>query len=272
MTTLVLPERIEHRIHLIRGHKVMLDRDLADLYEVETKALNRGVKRNLTRFPKDFMFQLTRRESNSLRCQIGTLDAKQADSKDVSGKGRHPKYLPYAFTEQGIAMLSSVLNSERALECAGLTALSLRAGSTARSWWQPSRNIKGCQHSYGVQSMTGGVKPPPRKAPSSRRTPNFLATHRDLARKLDDLEQKYDAQFADVFDAIRQLMEPPPSPRKPIGFTLNPNQGRNHDRLELQGIKYDVPRSRISRISKEISKMSPDLAKPKRESENEQDY
>jgi hypothetical protein len=221
MTTLVLPERIEHSIHLIRGHKVMLDSDLAELYEVETKVLNQAVKRNASRFPEDFMFQLTRREYNALRSQIVTLDAEHPDSIKLSSalpRGRHSKYLPNAFTEQGIAMLSSVLNSERALECAGLTALSLRAGSTARSWWQPSRNTKGCQHSYRVQSMTGGVKPPPRKAPSSRRTPNFLATHRDLARKLDDLEQKYDAQFSTVFDAIRQLMEPPSTPRKPIGF------------------------------------------------------
>jgi len=98
-------ERIEKAIYLIRGEKVMLDRDLASLYEVETGALNRAVKRNLQRFPQDFMFQLTTEESDSLRCQIG-----------ISKKGRGGRrFLPYVFTEQGVAMLSSVLNSERAI-------------------------------------------------------------------------------------------------------------------------------------------------------------
>ena len=97
--------RIEKAIYLIRGEKVMLDRDLASLYEVETGALNRAVKRNLQRFPQDFMFQLTTEESDILRCQIG-----------ISKRGRGGRrFLPYVFTEQGVAMLSSVLNSERAI-------------------------------------------------------------------------------------------------------------------------------------------------------------
>lgn len=104
-TDLIAIERIEHAIYLIRGEKVMLDRDLASLYGVETKILNRAVKRNLPRFPSDFMFQVTTDEADVLRCQIGT-------SKKGSG-GR--RYLPYVFTEQGVAMLSSVLNSERAV-------------------------------------------------------------------------------------------------------------------------------------------------------------
>lgn len=104
-TTLISSERIETAIYLIRGEKVMLDRDLAFLYEVETKLLNRAVKRNLQRFPPDFMFQLTADEAEVLRCQIGT-----------SKKGRGGRrYLPYVFTEQGVAMLSTVLNSERAV-------------------------------------------------------------------------------------------------------------------------------------------------------------
>jgi hypothetical protein len=105
-TDLISSERIEKVIYLIRGEKVMLDRDLALLYEVETKVLNRAVKRNLQRFPSDFMFQLTAEEvANSLRCQIGT-----------SKKGRGGRrYLPYVFTEQGVAMLSTVLNSERSI-------------------------------------------------------------------------------------------------------------------------------------------------------------
>lgn len=104
-TDLTRSERIENAIYLIRGEKVMLDRDLALLYEVETKVLNRAVKRNLQRFPSDFMFQLTADEAFVLRCQIGTSN---------EGRGGR-RYLPYVFTEQGVAMLSSVLNSERAI-------------------------------------------------------------------------------------------------------------------------------------------------------------
>lgn len=104
-TDLITSERIEKTIYLIRGEKVMLDRDLALLYGVETKVLNRAVKRNLQRFPSDFMLQLTAEEADFLRCQIGT-----------SKKGRGGRrYLPYVFTEQGVAMLSTVLNSERAI-------------------------------------------------------------------------------------------------------------------------------------------------------------
>jgi len=100
-------ELIERRIYLIRGHRVMIDSDLADLYQVETKALNRAAsKRNPDRFPADFMFQLTSEEAQSLRYQFGT--------SNVGAGGR--RYLPYAFTEQGVAMLSSVLNSERAVQ------------------------------------------------------------------------------------------------------------------------------------------------------------
>ena len=95
-------ERIEHIILLIRGHKVMLDRDLAALYGVTTKNLNKAVNRNLDRFPGDFMFQLTREEYESLRFHFGTLK-----------RGQHSKYLPYAFTQEGVAMLSGVLRSQR---------------------------------------------------------------------------------------------------------------------------------------------------------------
>lgn len=109
MTTKQLPasvELIESKIFIIRGQKVMLDEDLAALYEVEIKVLNQAVKRNLDRFPDDFMFQLAENEASSLRSQIVTLK---------SGRGVHRKYLPYAFTEQGVSMLSSVLRSERAI-------------------------------------------------------------------------------------------------------------------------------------------------------------
>lgn len=105
--TLVPQEHIESCILLIRGHKVMLDSDLASLYEVEARILNQAVKRNIERFPEDFMFQLTAEEAAGLRSQFVTLK---------SGRGQHRKYFPYAFTEQGVSMLSSVLRSERAIQ------------------------------------------------------------------------------------------------------------------------------------------------------------
>jgi len=105
MANIVPVERIVSKIYLIRNTKVMLDMDLAALYEVETRVLKQAVRRNISRFPNDFMFQLTRTEYNSLRSQIGTLK-----------RGSHTKYLPFVFTEQGVAMLSSVLNSDRAIQ------------------------------------------------------------------------------------------------------------------------------------------------------------
>ena len=103
----VLVELIERRIYLIRGRKVMLDADLAELYRVATKVLNQAIKRNTARFPEDFMFQLTTEEAESLRSQIVTLE---------KGRGRHSKYAPLAFTEHGVAMLSAVLKSQRAVQ------------------------------------------------------------------------------------------------------------------------------------------------------------
>jgi hypothetical protein len=100
-------ELIERRIYLIRGQKVMLDTDLAELYRVATKALNQAVKRNHARFPGDFMFRLTREEAESLRSQFVTLD---------KGRGRYSKYAPLSFSEHGVAMLSAVLNSQRAVQ------------------------------------------------------------------------------------------------------------------------------------------------------------
>ena len=167
--SLIPVDRIERSILLIRKHKVMLDSDLASLYGVETKALVRAVKHNAERFPADFMFQLTVEEFDALRCQFGT-------SNIAVGRGGR-RYAPYAFTEQGVAMLSGVLHSPRAV-------------------------------AVNVEIMRTFV-----------RLREMLASNAELARKLDALEQKYDAQFKVVFDAIRQLMQPPPSKPKPqIGF------------------------------------------------------
>lgn len=167
-------EIIERKIYFIRGHKVMLDADLATLYGVSTKRLNQQVGRNLNRFPADFMFQLTKEESESLRLQFAT-------SKTGRGGRRTP---PYAFTEQGVAMLSSVLNSDRAAQ-------------------------------VNIAIMRAFV-----------RLRELLATHKDLARKIEEMEKKYDAQFRGVFDAIRQLMTPSQTPHRQIGFVAKPKKGR----------------------------------------------
>jgi hypothetical protein len=145
----------------------MLDSDLAKLYGVPTRRLNEQVRRNIRRFPADFMFQLTNEEFETLRSQF-------AISRRTHG-GR--RYLPLAFTEQGVAMLSSVLRSERAIQ-------------------------------VNIEIMRTFV-----------RLRRMAMSHADLARRLDALESKYDAKFKEVFDAIRQLMEPPPQPPRPrIGF------------------------------------------------------
>ena len=100
-------QHIQRKIYEIHGQRVMLDFDLAELYEIETKYLKRSVRANIKRFPPDFMFELTKSDWKTLRCNFSTLE---------SGRGKYPKYLPYAFTEQGVAMLSSVLNSDKAIE------------------------------------------------------------------------------------------------------------------------------------------------------------
>jgi hypothetical protein len=167
-------ERIEKSILQIRGLKVMLDADLAVLYRVDTKVLLQAVKRNPDRFPEDFMFQLTETEWGILRSQFVTSS---------SWGGR--RYPPYVFTEHGVAMLSSVLNSPRAIQ-------------------------------VNLQIMRTFTK-----------LREIMSANSGLAKRLDDLERKYDRQFAVVFDAIRQLMEPPPEPPKPrIGFHVKEATGK----------------------------------------------
>jgi phage regulator Rha-like protein len=163
-------ERIERSILLIRRQKVMLDSDLADLYGVETRILVQAVKRNAERFPSDFMFQLKQEEFDSLRSQI-------VISKGKGGR----RYLPYAFTEQGIAMLSSVLRSKRAVQ-------------------------------VNIAIMRVFV-----------RLREMLATHKELARKLSELEnhlKDHDQQIQSIFEAIYQLIAPPEKPKKKIGFEV----------------------------------------------------
>jgi len=173
------PEQVQRRILFFRGQKVMLDVDLADLYGVETKALNRAVSRNLERFPEDFMFRLTPMEFELLRYHFGTSNARSQSSTPKKLRGGR-RYLPYAFTEQGVAMLSSVLRSKRAVMV-----------------------------NLGI--MRAFVK-----------LRQMLASNRSLARKLAEMEKRYDAQFKAVFETIKKLMTPTPAlpakPRRRIGF------------------------------------------------------
>jgi hypothetical protein len=167
MDQIISVESIHKKIHFIRQQKVMLDRDLADLYLVETSNLNKAVKRNLDRFPSDFMFQLTHEEFKNLIFHSGT-----------SSWGGTRK-LPYAFTEQGVAMLSGVLRSKRAVQ---VNIAIMRAFVSLRE---------------------------------------LLMSHKDLARKLQELERKtesHDKQIKEVFDAIRRLMMPPEKPKYKVGF------------------------------------------------------
>ena len=163
-------EQIDRRIFLVRGQKVLLDRHLAVLYETTTRLVNQAVRRNRERFPDDFLFELTRDEIQ----RISQIETSLKYSKSV-----------YAFTEQGVAMLSSVLKSDRAIE---VNIAIMRAFVQLRE---------------------------------------ILGTHKDLARKLAELEKKlgeHDHKFQIVFEAIRQLMAPPPPPEKKrrIGFGAEP--------------------------------------------------
>ncbi len=163
--SIVPVERIERSILLIRGRQVMLDADLAKLYEVETKVLNQAVKRNIERFPEDFMFQLSEEEFDFLRSQSVT-------SSQWGGR----RYPPYAFTEQRVAMLSGVLRSKRAVL-------------------------------VNIEIMRAFVH-----------LRQILSSHAELARKLNELEKRYDAQFKVVFEKIKELMTPPEPKRERIGF------------------------------------------------------
>jgi len=163
---LVPLERIERTILLLRGERVILDTDLAALYGVSTKVFNQAVRRNLERFPADFMLQLTPEEFDNLRSQSVT-----------SSRWGGRRYRPYAFTEHGAIMAANILNAPRAVQA---SIMVVRAFVRLRQ---------------------------------------MVLSHAELARRLDALERKYDAQFKVVFDAIRELMEPPPAlPKGRIGF------------------------------------------------------
>ena len=166
MNATIPVESVEHKIYQIRGHKVMLDQDLAEMYGVEVKRLNEQVRRNLKRFPADFMFELTYQEFMNLKPHFATSSSAQGGRRKA----------PLVFTEQGVAMLSGILSSDRAIE---VNILIMRAFVKLRE---------------------------------------MIASNKDLSRRLDDLEIKYDSQFKVIFDAIRQLMAPPVKEKRKIGF------------------------------------------------------
>ena len=190
------PENLAKLVHSVRGEKVLLDSDLADLYNVEARVLNQSVARNRTRFPDDFMFQLTAEEWAAMRSQIVTASSAKGGkpsqtvasptpagltSQTVMSNGRGGRRtLPYAFTEQGVAMLSSVLRSQRAVE-------------------------------VNIAIMRTFVQ--------LRR---LMDSNRNLARRIDAMEKKYDEQFGVVFDAIKRLIsddqERTSRPKRRIGF------------------------------------------------------
>ena len=185
-------EQIALRIRHFRGEKVLLDFDLAALYDVETRILNQAVRRNTDRFPADFMFQLSSQEAEKLS-QVVTPSAaghNVSNSSQLvmsSGKHRGKRYRPYAFTEQGVAMLSSVLNSESAVK---MNIAIIRAFVQLR---------------------------------------RALQANRELARKFSELERridKHDSEIAAILEAIRQLMAPPAKPRREIGFHVREEAAR----------------------------------------------
>ena len=165
MSSLIPVEYIEKRIFIIRDEKVMIDRHLADMYGVETRILNQAVKRNIKRFPHEFMFQLTKEE----REKVITIC-------DDLGSLKFARTMPFAFTEHGLAMLSSVLNSDRAIQ-------------------------------VNIQIIKTFV-----------RLRQMLAGHKDLQKKIEEMEAKYDKQFRVVFEAIKQLLSEEEKPKKRIGF------------------------------------------------------
>jgi phage regulator Rha-like protein len=167
-SALVPVAEIEKSIFLLRGHRVMLDVHLAQLYGVETKNLNKAVKRNVDRFPADFMFQLTAEEAKSLRFQFGTLK-----------RGQHSKYLRYAFTEQGVAMLSSVLKSRQAVR-------------------------------VNIAIMRAFVR--------LRETLSLHKELAHKLAELESKVENHDESISALFEAMRQLMTPPEKPEKQIGF------------------------------------------------------
>ena len=179
-------ESIRNKIYEIRGQRVMLDRDLAELYGVTTGNLNKAVKRNIRRFPCDFMFQLTKEEWDSLRFQIGILDV---------GRGKYTKFLPHAFTEQGLAMLSGVLNSDIAIEV----------------------NISIMRAFVSLRQIAAIVK----QSDLIEMRKEILAYIDDILADQNDINESTRAQLDAISEALAELQPRDPNPRRRIGFVQN---------------------------------------------------
>ena len=227
-------EVIKQRIYEVRGLRVMLDRDLAELYGVGTKVLNQAVKRNIERFPEDFMFKLNKGEWVVLRSQIATLkeSTTSADTEEIgiietslrsqivtlkddkncmtsqpvmsNGRGQHSKYLPYAFTELGIAMLSSVLRSETAIQVNINIMRAFVAIRHAVSAWQ-GVNLKVEQLSHKVDQLNNYVE-------------EILHDQNDINRMQDETNTEIAFQIEAINNALDQLREKPAKPRRRIGY------------------------------------------------------
>ena len=211
-------ELIKHRIYEVRGLRVMLDRDLAELYGVETRALNQAVKRNIDRFPDDFLFRLNKNEWTFLKSQIviSNNDATTADNKDVATNGDSLKSqivisnrggdraLPYAFTELGIAMLSSVLRSETAIQVNINIMRAFVAIRHAVSAWQ-GVNLKVEQLSHKVDQLNNYVE-------------EILHDQNDINRMQEETNTEIALQIEAINDALDQLREKSSTPRKRIGY------------------------------------------------------
>lgn len=188
-------ENIKTKIHDIRGFKVMLDSDLAELYEVEVKYLKRQVNRNIERFPKDFMFELTREEYDSLRCQIGTLK---------SGRGQHPKYLPYVFTEEGVAMLSGILRSKTAIQVnINIMRAFVLIRQTVAAW--QATNLKVEQLSHKVDQLNAYIE-------------EILHDQNDVNEQQEVTNNEIAIQIEMINDALDQLRFNSQQPRTRIGY------------------------------------------------------
>lgn len=191
-------DAITLRIADVRGQRVLLDSDLAALYEVETKRFNEAVRRNLAKFPADFMFQLSAEEWAALRSQFATLDAAPG------GRGRHRKYLPYAFTEHGAIMAANLLSSPRAIE---VSVYVVRAFVRMREL-----------------AVTHGDL--------ATRLAELEEKTEVLAMNHDTFSRNTRSQLKQVFDALRELMAPPDPPKRPIGFVTPDDKTRQGPRLK----------------------------------------
>ena len=193
-------DTIKSSIYEVRGQRVMLDSDFAELYEVEVSQLKRQVRRNIDRFPEDFMFELTREEYDSLRCQNGTIK---------SGRGQHSKYLPFAFTEEGVAMLSGMLKSKTAVQVNINIMRAFVAIRHAVASMQLS-DLRYEQLSHKVDQLNAYVE-------------EILHDQNDINQIQEQTNNEISVQIEAINEALDQLRDIKVEPRTPIGFKTKAN-------------------------------------------------